>query len=274
MNRASEHVERDLLTRGSSGRIKSSPWASKARATSSGFRIVKGSTERPYHVCEKSLKKRILDPAFGLTPEVRLRDVLRDLELEFSQVFATISEPGYIADPNPQSDTQSLHLPNYRNEESQFSINHTLWFAISNMVRSLREQTITSWLFGLCVAGTSYALGGFDGLVKSAAGLAALSSILAIMADMKTGRLTLTSAVGHVLQFPGWMCAIAIGTFADKAGPEIFRAALGGFLVIPVCFGLALNNLFTFLRLSGLQTLTIRVLTAVRDWIDEIINRG
>src|SRR5208282_171010 len=97
----------------------------------------------------------------------------------------------------------------------EFNVNQAISLAVSDVAKTLREQSLAGWIVGGLVAAATWTLGGFTALIVSAVALAAINSIVLILADIKQGRFGATRTLSDLIQFPAFLCLIAIGRFAD-----------------------------------------------------------
>ncbi|HVA77452.1 MAG TPA: hypothetical protein VNF27_06130 [Candidatus Binataceae bacterium] len=178
-----------------------------------------------------------------------------------------ISEPSSVNDPRF---TQTLELcpPTQRH----FNVHGAVWLSLSDVARSVRENSTVGWIAGWALAAITWSIGGFDGIAQSVAVLAALNSILLPLVDLKRREFTLTKTVGEVLQFPVYLTLVALGTFVDRAGAHGFmRLLIAGLIVIPICAGRSFRNLLVLADLQGVDTLLDRWLADLTDFINQNI---
>jgi hypothetical protein len=155
-------------------------------------------------------------------------------------------------------------------DTKEFNINVAVWSALSEMLKAAKRQNLNGWIVGWSIAIISWALGGFDGLIKSAIALAVTNSVTLFFGDIKRGQFNATRALSDLLQVPGYLGVIAIGTFIDFGlDAHVMRFLMASLIVIPICSWKSFRELVFLLNLRGLDQLIDQILDAFTNFINQ-----
>jgi phage-related holin len=159
--------------------------------------------------------------------------------------------------------------PGDRNDR-EFNVNSSIWLAVSETAKSVRDQELSGWILGGAIAALAWMLGGFDFLIKSAMGLAVANSIVLILTDIKRGEFDATRTFSDLVQFLAFLGLIAIGRFVDYGThePMVIVRSVMAYIVIAVCFWRSFRGLAFLAGLDGLDELIQAEIDTFTEWIN------
>ncbi len=159
--------------------------------------------------------------------------------------------------------------PGDRNDR-EFNVNSSIWLAVSETAKSVRDQELSGWIVGGAIAALAWMLGGFDFLIKSAMGLAVANSIVLILTDIKRGEFGATRTFSDLVQFLAFLGLIAIGRFVDYGThePMVIVRSFMAYIVIAVCFWRSFRGLAFLSGLERLDELVQAEIDTFTEWIN------